>query len=155
KGWMVLPSDILNKHGVVVGGSGTGKTRTLLRIASIALKYGWTVHFLDAKGDKETAALFLAMARGAGARRVAMFPARAYNGWQGDHTAILNRLMVVQDYSEAYYQAVAKRILHIVCAEMGPEPPRSSRELFARLEELEDNLQTYRLGNLKPDTLAG
>ena len=155
KGWMVLPGEILNKHGVVIGGSGTGKTRTLLRIAYIALKYGWSVHFLDAKGDQDTAALFLAMAREVGTKRVAIFPASAYNGWRGDHTAILNRLMVVQDYSEAYYQAVAKRILHIVCTEMGPEPPRSSRDLFSRFEELGENLQAYRLSNLKPDTLAG
>lgn len=153
--WMVLPANILGRHGVVVGGSGTGKTRTLLRIAYIALKYGWSVHFLDAKGDRETAMLFLAMAHGAGAKRVAMFPARAYHGWRGDHEAILNRLMVVQDYSEAYYQSVAKRILHIVCTEMGPEPPRNSHELFARFEELETDLQRYRLSNLKPDTLAG
>jgi hypothetical protein len=34
-----------------------------------------------------------------GARGAAMFPDLAYRGWQGDATAILNRLMAIEDSS--------------------------------------------------------
>lgn len=153
--WFVLPEDILNKHGVLIGGSGTGKTYTMLRIATLAALYGWKIFYLDAKGDKQTAAQFLALMRVLGKERVAMFPARGYDGWQGNSGAILNRLMAVQDYSESYYQAVAKRILHVVCAEMDRQPPRSSEELFERLEILDAARERYHLEKLKDDTLAG
>lgn len=153
--WFVLPEDILNKHGVLIGGSGTGKTYTMLRIAALAALYGWKVFYLDAKGEKETAAQFLALMRALGKERVAMFPARGYDGWQGNSGAILNRLMAVQDYSESYYQAVAKRILHAVCAEMDRQPPRRSEELFERLEILDAARERYHLDKLKDDTLAG
>lgn len=154
-GWFVLPEGILNMHGVLVGGSGTGKTVTMLRIAALAALYGWKVFYLDAKGDKETAAQFLALMRVLGKGRVAMFPARPYHGWQGNGAAILNRLMAVQDYSESYYQAVAKRILHVICTEMERQPPRSSEELFERLEILDAARERYHLEKLKDDTLAG
>lgn len=153
--WFVLPEGILNMHGVLIGGSGTGKTMTMLRIAALAALYGWKVFYLDAKGDKETAAQFIALMRALGKARVAMFPARAYNGWQGNGAAILNRLMAVQDYSESYYQAVAKRILHVICTEMDRQPPRSSEELFERLEILDAARERYHLDKLKDDTLAG
>ncbi len=153
--WFVLPEDILNMHGVLIGGSGTGKTVTMLRIATIAALYGWKIFYLDAKGDKETAAQFVALMRALGKERIAMFPARGYDGWQGNSGAILNRLMAVQDYSESYYQAVAKRILHVICAEMDRQPPRSSEELFERLEILDAARERYHLDRLKDDTLAG
>lgn len=136
--WFVLPEPELNKHGVVIGGSGSGKTVSLLRIAYVAaLVYGYRVFFLDAKGDRDTAAKFLAMMHQAGLNP-RMFPREPISGWRGDGNAQLNRLMAVEVFSEPYYRAVTKRVLSLVCGDPAG-PPRSSAEFFSRFtEELRD-----------------
>lgn len=134
KGWAVYSPQMLNRHAVIIGGSGTGKTEFILRVAYLARKvYGWKVFYLDAKGDAEVANRFLAAMAHAGVSRVAMFPRDAYNGWTGDGPAILNRLMAIEDYSEPYYRAVAKTVLSL--AVNAPDgPPRSSNDLLGRLK---------------------
>ena len=131
--YAVYPLDLLQRHAVFVGSSGSGKTEAFLRIAYLARKvYGWKVFFLDAKGDRDTAARFAAIMAQAGAQRTAMFPIEAYNGWRGDATGLFNRLMQVEDYSESYYKAVAKDLLGFVCSAPGG-PPRSSVQFLERL----------------------
>jgi hypothetical protein len=102
----------LQKHGVVIGGSGSGKTITLLRLAYLAAKcYGYRVFFVDAKADKPTAALFTAIMHESAGVNVRLFPASSFDGWRGDGRAILNRLMAVESFSEPYYKAVTKTVL--------------------------------------------
>jgi hypothetical protein len=140
KGWAIYSPQMLNRHAVIIGGSGTGKTEFILRLAYLARKvYGWKVFYLDAKGDAEVANRFLAAMARAGVSRVAMFPKEAYNGWTGDAPAILNRLMAVEDYSEPYYRAVAKTVLSL--AVNAPDgPPRSCKEdRFARVQRGTDD----------------
>src|SRR6266545_4519238 len=134
KGWEIYSPQMLNRHALIIGGSGTGKTEFILRVAYLARKvYGWKVFYLDAKGDAEVANRFLAAMAHAGVSQVAMFPREAYNGWTGDAPAILNRLMAVEDYSEPYYRAVAKTVLSL--AVNAPDgPPRSSIDLLGRLK---------------------
>jgi hypothetical protein len=133
KEWMAYPATLLNRHAVMIGGSGTGKTEFLLRLAYLAAKVlKWKVFYLDAKGDAEVANRFMAAMAHAGVNRVAMFPDLAYHGWRGDATAILNRLMSIEDYSEPYYRAIAKTVLSLACH--APDgPPRSSINLLDRL----------------------
>lgn len=129
-GWFTYPATILGRHLVMVGGSGTGKTETSKRIAYGAAKvYGWKVFYLNCKGDADTAAQFLEAMRAAG-RTTTMF--RAYDGWRGDTTALLNRLMSIIDYSEPYYRDITKMMLSLA-VEAPPGPPRSSSELLERL----------------------
>jgi hypothetical protein len=133
--WVLLPEPELSLHGVIVGGSGTGKTVSLLRLAYIAATcYGYRVFFLDAKGDRQTAAQFLAMMRGAGLNALKMFPRQRYNGWKGDAGAIINRLMAVETFSEPYYKAVSKRVLSLICNDQAG-PPRSSQQFFSRFDD--------------------
>jgi hypothetical protein len=133
--WLLLPEPELALHGVIVGGSGTGKTVSLLRLAYIAATcYGYRVFFLDAKGDRQTAAQFLAMMRGAGINALKMFPRQRYNGWKGNASAIVNRLMAVETFSESYYKAVSKRVLTLVCNDQAG-PPRSSQQFFSRFND--------------------
>ena len=141
-GSFTYPPEVLGRHLVVVGGSGTGKTETLLRLAYGAARvYGWRVIYLDAKGDYTTAARFFAAMQKAGLDRVALFPAQAYDGWRGGATAILNRLMAIEDYSEPYYKSMAKLLLGLA-VNAPPAPPGSSDELLARLR-LEELKQLY------------
>lgn len=139
--WLVLPEFELQKHGVVIGGSGSGKTITLLRIASIAAKcYGYRVFFVDAKADKPTAALFAAMMAERAGVNVRLFPAASFDGWRGDGRAVLNRLMAVESFSEPYYKAVTKTVLDALCNR--PEgPPRSAQAFFERFVGLSDQMK--------------
>jgi hypothetical protein len=133
KQWVSYPAELLNRHAVVIGGSGTGKTEFLLRLAYLTAKVlQWQVFYLDAKGDVEVANRFMTAMAHAGITRTAMFPDLAYHGWRGDATAILNRLMAIEAYSEPYYRAIAKTVLALACHAPGG-PPRSSVDLLDRL----------------------
>ena len=133
KKWVSYPAELLNRHAVIIGGSGTGKTEFVLRMAYLVAKVlKWQVFYIDAKGDVEVANRFMAMMAHAGIGSAAMFPDLAVHGWRGDATAILNRLMAIEDYSEPYYRAIAKTVLSLAChAPCGP--PRSSMDLLDRL----------------------
>ena len=154
KEWVTYPAELLNRHAVIIGGSGTGKTEFLLRLAYLAAKVlKWQVFYIDAKGDLEVANRFMAMMAHAGVPGAAMFPDLAYHGWRGDAAAILNRLMAVEDYSEPYYRAIAKTVLSLACNAPGG-PPRSSVDLLNRLNlatlsELYDGSDDRRVETLK------
>jgi hypothetical protein len=131
--WLTIPEPELAKHGIVLGGSGSGKTVSLLRIAYVAARiYGYKVFYLDAKGDRATAAQFVAMMHAAQVGRVRMFPREPFNGFRGDANAILNRLMAIEEYSEPYYKALAKRLLTLASRAPGGAP-KDSRDLLKRL----------------------
>lgn len=132
----VYPPALLNRHAVVIGASGTGKTVLLMRIAALCARvYGWRVFYLDAKGDYGAAATFLAAMAEAGLDRsqVRAFPRDGYDGWRGTPTEILNRLMAVISFSEPYYKDVTRLMLDLACKAPGG-PPRSSAELLERLQ---------------------
>ena len=135
--WCTYPAADLARHAVVVGAAGSGKTETLLRIASLAAgTYHWQVVFLDAKGDPATRRRFVAamLAAGVAAGGIRTFPTEPYDGWRGDNRALVNRLMEVSDFSEPYYREMALRVLTLaVTAPAGP--PRSAADLLGRLRK--------------------
>jgi hypothetical protein len=133
KHWLVLPAEIIARPGVIIGEAGSGKTETLLRIAYLAAKvYGYDVVFLDAKGDENTAARFVAAMQQAGKSRLNVFPHSAYYGWTGNADTLFNRLMAVQDYSETYYQNMASLMLSLALHVPGG-PPRNSHAFLENL----------------------
>jgi hypothetical protein len=141
-GWFTYPAAILGRHVVLIGGSGSGKTETCKRLAAGAAQvYGWKVFYLDCKGDDATASAFLAAMRAIGRTRLAYFPSENYDGWRGDATALLNRLMMILDFSEPYYRDLTRMLLSLAL-EAPPGPPRSSVELLARLN-LDDLAARY------------
>lgn len=131
--WLTYPAGELAQHAIAVGASGSGKTETLLRLATLAVTtYGYQVLFVDAKGDLQTAARFLAAMHQTGCRNVPLFPARPYDGWEGDGPALLNRLLALQPFTEPFYQDIAALTLRLaIDAPAGL--PRSSTALLARL----------------------
>ena len=58
-----------------------------------------------------------------------MFPAAAFNGWNGDGQALLNRLMEVVDHTEPYYEAVAQVVLSLALKAPTIGLPSSSQDL--------------------------
>ena len=127
------PADSMARHGAVIGSSGMGKSETVLRLAAGAKQtYGWKVFFVDCKGEQALQERFAATMRAAGAATIGTFPQRPLNGWQGDGTALLNRLLAVVDYTEPYYKDLTKMLLNLALeAPIGP--PRSSRALLERM----------------------
>jgi Type IV secretion-system coupling protein DNA-binding domain len=133
KGKFVLPESTLARPGVVIGEAGSGKTETLLRLAfAAALVYGYFVLFLDAKGDRTTAARFVASMWAAGKRCVKVFPYSPYYGWIGDADTLFNRLMAVQSYSEEYYKWIASLMVNLTLNFPGG-PPRSGEDFLEHL----------------------
>src|SRR5690606_21843568 len=85
RGQVFYPATVLGRHLVVVGGTGSGKTETLLRLAyGAAVELGWQVLYLDAKGDPANVGRFMDAMHLAGLNRVRVFPEDAYDGWRGE-----------------------------------------------------------------------
>jgi hypothetical protein len=128
--FFTYPSDSMGRHGAVIGSSGMGKSETVLRLAAGARQvYGWKVFFIDCKGEVALQERFVATMRAAGAERIGQFPQQPLGGWQGDSVALLNRLLAVIDFSEAYYRDLTKMLLNLTLEAPGG-PPRSSAELL-------------------------
>lgn len=143
KGKFLLPEATLARPGVVVGEAGSGKTETLLRLAfAAALVYSYYILFLDAKGDRATAARFVAAMWAAGKRRVKVFPYSPYYGWIGDADTLFNRLMAVQSYSEEYYKWIASLMINLALNVPGG-PPRTGEDFLEHLT-LDQLLIAYR-----------
>jgi hypothetical protein len=128
-GTVFYPAAVLGRHLVVVGGTGSGKTETLLRLAyGAAADFGWQI-----LGDPSNVHRFVGAMRQAGVQRLKVFPGEPYDGWRGEPLALLNRLMAVEDFSEPYYRAVTKLLLaEAVKHPIGP--PRSAVDLVDRLQ---------------------
>jgi hypothetical protein len=90
---LCIPPDLLELHGLLIGEPKMGKTWTLIRLAAIAQAYGRKVMYLDMKGSRKTAALFLAAMSLLKVGRVKVYPLEAYDGWRGTPKALYNRLM--------------------------------------------------------------
>jgi len=158
--FFTYPADNLARHAAVIGSSGMGKSETVLRLAyGAAQTYGWKVFFIDCKGERTLQERFAATMHAAGARQIGLFPQRSLNGWQGDGTALLNRLLAVVDYTEPYYKDLTKMLLNLTLEAPGG-PPRSSPELLermslARLRQLyEERPEAAEIDGLKPKDAA-
>ena len=76
-GQVFYPPAVLGRHLVVVGGTGSGKTETLLRLAhGAAADLGWQILYLDAKGDRSNVHRFVGAMHNAGVEQVRLFPGR-------------------------------------------------------------------------------
>lgn len=153
-GTLVAPrAEVWGRQALILGETGSGKTVTALTLAAELLRIGWDVHWIDGTADPDTQRAFLAAAASAGlaAKDGATEP---IDGWRRGPEAIINRLLVTQDYSEKYYEGIARTVLR---GAVGDDPPRSLAELVDRAEKkllgraLRDDRRAAELVHKLPD----
>ncbi|HLZ55561.1 MAG TPA: hypothetical protein VKR06_01325, partial [Ktedonosporobacter sp.] len=133
-GELCVPPELLELHGVVIGEPKFGKTWTLLRLAVIAKRYKRKVIYLDLKGSRKTAALFLAAMSVLKCRRVKIYPLEAYDGWRGSPKALYNRLMEqIDPQTHPFYRGGVGSSLISLAVHAPAGQPRNSYELLERL----------------------
>lgn len=131
---LCIPPAEFARHMVVVGEPGYGKTMTLLRLASMAVRYGMQVLYIDLKGSVKTAAQFAALMRLLGVQRVKVYPREPYDGWRGDAMTLYNRLMqMIDEGTHPFYRRLTSSLVSL--AVNAPDgPPKNSEELLRRLD---------------------
>lgn len=134
-GEVCLPPELLEVHGVLIGEPKFGKSTTLLRLAAIARAYGRKVIYLDLKGSKKTAALFLASMSLLNVQRIKLYPLDAYDGWRGDPQALYNRLMEqIDPASHPFYRSGVGSTVVGLAVKAPSGPPKNSYEFLERLD---------------------
>ncbi len=151
-GWFTFPLTALQEHGVICGGTGSGKTSLAIRLAAVASSvYGFRVYYVDSKADIDTAAQFVTAMEQQGFSDVRLFPHEPFDGWRGSSRDLRNRLIQLLTYSEHYYADGARLLLGLALDAPGGVP-RSSDAFLKRLdrEVLEELYRgTPRLSRLK------
>lgn len=151
--WAVLPADVAGLPRLVVGASGSGKSVLLVRETFIAGASSRRAVLIDCKGDasmrEQAIAAYL---RGRPDARVLCWPGEALDGWRGDPSAQLGRLLQVWNWpgESAWYGEVANTVLRLALTAPGLPAVSSSGELMARLAP--GHLQ--RLWDGEPDIAA-
>lgn len=133
-----LPRPRLNLHVLIAGATGSGKSTSLDLIEYEAARtYAPQVIHFDCKGRRGGAERFMALMLGAKYRDldIRVGPLEAYDGWRGDARAHLNRLLAIQDFSDAqpYYTAATKDLLQQTFTSEA-KLPRLSGEFLERLQ---------------------
>ena len=135
---LVLPRSASAVRALVIAESGSGKTVLMNSLVLCALKYGWPVFFLDAKGDPEDAEALAALARTGGRTAVVGGAWNLFSGTADQVTAKLMRLMPVPDGANQYYLDEIRGVLQAV---QDKAPIRSVADLRTRLLKPADHVR--------------
>lgn len=132
-----LPRPRLPLHILLGGATGSGKSTSVDRIEFEAARtYAPQIIHFDCKGRRGGAERFMALMLGAkySDMDIRVAPLEPYDGWRGDRPAHLNRLLAIQDFSDAqpFYTAATKDLLQRSLAESAVLP-RMSGEFLERL----------------------
>jgi hypothetical protein len=131
--YLGVPMNRLSEHGVLCGGSGSGKTTSALCMVAESLRLGMRVVFIDGKCSPATERLLQQVAQRAGTSFLSTRQ-RAPDGWRGDPAAVLSRVVATQRYTEPYYEGVALATLRLAIGAPGAPRLDSLDELVSRLD---------------------
>jgi len=136
-GAAVFDTNQLRRHAVVLGSTGSGKTVTTMHLASGAAKLGWSVWYIDAKGDHDNASDFYGACinAGLGSHQITGWPYQSWDAWRGDGRDITNRVLATQDFTEPYYREAARLGIRLAAEAPGNPTPRTSAELLDALSD--------------------
>ncbi|HEX3978224.1 MAG TPA: TraM recognition domain-containing protein [Solirubrobacteraceae bacterium] len=117
----------LAAHALIVGASGAGKSTTMLGILGAQIRRGRPVIAIDMKGSPAFAAELEHAAAAAG-RRVRIFTPDGPGHWNplahGNATALKDKLISTERFSEPHYQRAAERYVQTVLTVLHASEPR-------------------------------
>jgi conjugal transfer pilus assembly protein TraD len=134
----------LAAHALIVGASGAGKSTTMLRIVCAQIHRGRPVIAIDMKGSPAFAAELERAAAAAG-RGVRIFSPDGPGHWNplayGNATALKDKLISTERFSEPHYQRAAERYVQTVLTVLHARTP----ETPARLDQVVALMEPRRL----------
>jgi conjugal transfer pilus assembly protein TraD len=134
----------LAAHALIVGASGAGKSTTMLGLLSAQIRRGRPVIAIDLKGSPMFAAE-LERAAAAVGRRVRIFTPDGPGHWNplahGNATALKDKLIATERFSEPHYQRAAERYVQTVLTVLHASEPA----LPARLDRVVALMEPRRL----------
>jgi hypothetical protein len=133
---VLLPKTSSAVRALLVAEAGTGKTVLLNGIVLCALKSGWPVMVIDAKGDPADAAALASVARGGGRTALVAGPAEGgrWNMFSGDANQVTSKLMRLMPAPDGANQHYLDEIRGVLQAVQANTTIRSVTELRQRLE---------------------
>jgi conjugal transfer pilus assembly protein TraD len=169
---VTLSDSQLAAHALIVGGSGAGKSTTMLAMLCAEIRLGRPVVAIDMKGSPAFAAELRSAARAAG-RELRVWTPDGPSQWNplahGNATALKDMLISTERFSEPHYQRAAERYLQTalqVLHAAHPDRPARLDEVVAVMEPrrlatmlrrvpapLAERVQDY-LGGLTTDQLS-
>ena len=151
--WVKVKYPLFFQHAFVIGTTGAGKTKLLLRLIYETLhNTSLRIYVIDGKGDLEFAETVatLAYQHGRGPTPIFMMgqashaqaKSSVYDGFRGDREAIANRLSMMMAVDKTvgnalHYSETYKGLMHLICgvghSGLGITPPRNFEEVLDRL----------------------
>ncbi len=129
---VVLGQSQLAAHGLIVGASGAGKSTTMLAILGDAIRRGQPVMAIDLKGSPAFARELGLVAASAG-RPFRVWTPDGPNYWNplahGNATALKDKLIGTERFTEPHYQRAAERYMQTVFQVLHAAHPGRSAEL--------------------------
>ena len=122
----------LAAHALIVGASGAGKSTTMLRILGDQIQRGRPVIAIDMKGSPAFAAHLEAAAAAAG-RGLRVFSPDGPDHWNplahGNATALKDKLISTERFTEPHYQRAAERYVQTVLTVLHARAPGTPAQL--------------------------
>ena len=137
-----IPWDQMARHAVIIGGTGTGKTVTQMRLVAgfMALSLAnpgeppIRIIFIDAKGlASESSRAFLEIADRRGYQRIKIWPEEQLDGFQGSAIQLRERLSSLFNAGESVFHH-AESVAMLDLALKAGETPRTLQSVIDRVK---------------------
>lgn len=175
--WVRVKRELLNKHLVIIGKPGSGKTHALKRIIYEAANYSdVSIFFVEGKGDLSLCKDVINILYQAGKGKIPLVKmgygddehtsTSVYNCFRGSSLEIYNRFLILIGVAEmigdsSFYADQYRNLLQLICGVNKPQidPPRDFEDLWVRLDiawlnkaYADDPMERLTLDNLENDT---
>jgi hypothetical protein len=131
-GQVWLPTEAITKHMAVIGATGSGKTEALMRVVAELVALGWSVHYIDGKGDRELGDRFHRVMLSVGVEETALktWPDQPFDFWRSNNTDRYRKLHQLAASDQPYYDNITKAVLGRALRRDVGAPDISNSRLF-------------------------